>query len=99
MKQNIMIEEIDKKVSILLRYRDQAFVVERPELRATICTMLEKCYFLQHTILLNRRFTETKNNYFFLANVAANRHYRDWGLDEVADIYNEMRTIAIKYMD
>lgn len=95
----LLIEEIDTKIEVLLKYRDKEFIIEKTELRASICSIIEKCYFLQFTILMNRRFKENKDNYFFTANAAANRHYRDWGLDEVADIYNELRKIALIYMD
>jgi hypothetical protein len=37
-------------------------------------------------------------NQFFTAKVAVNRHYRDWGLHEVADIYEELCAIAEPFM-
>jgi hypothetical protein len=93
-----MIETIDSKIKILLRYRDSDAVIKYSELRASICTLIEKAYFLQAIIILNKSFFEKSDNQFFTAKSAVNRHYRDWGLDEVADIYNELCTIAESYL-
>lgn len=97
-KTKLLFEEIDIKIEVLLKYRDEEFIIEKTELRASICALIEKCYFLQFTILMNKRFKENVS-YFFSAQHSANRHYRDWGLDEVADIYNDLRKIALIYMD
>jgi len=98
-EKKLLFEEIDKKIEVLLKYRDEEFIIEKTELRASICAIIEKCYFLQFTILMNRRFKENNDIYFFSAQHSANRHYRDWGLDEIADIYNDLRKIALIYMD
>lgn len=99
MKDDLIIEKIDKNIATLLKHRDSEFVIQRPKLRATVCGVIEKCYFLQSVILKNIRFSENSSDFFFMADSAVNRHFRDWGLDEIADIYNETRKIAVKYMD
>ena len=93
-----MIEKIDLKIGILLKYRDTAEVIKSSELRASVCTLIEKAYFLESIILSNKTFSEKSDNQFFTAKSAVNRHYRDWGLDKVGDIYNELCTIAESYL-
>jgi hypothetical protein len=93
-----MIDKIDYKIEILLKHRDAPSVIKSPELRASVCTLIEKAYFLEAVILSNRTFSEGIDNQFFTAKAAINRHFRDWGLDEVADIYNEVCEIAEPYL-
>lgn len=93
-----MIDKIDYKIEILLKYRDAPSVIKSPELRASVCTLIEKAYFLEAVILSKRTFSEGIGNQFFTAKVAINRHFRDWGLDEVADIYNGLCEIADPYL-
>jgi hypothetical protein len=44
--------------------------------------------------LKNKTIKESVENQFFTAQYSVNRHFRDWNLDEVADIYNELRILA-----
>jgi hypothetical protein len=84
-----MIEKIDSKIKVLLKYKDADEIVKLPELRVSVCTLIEKAYFLESLILLNKPFSERSGNQFFTAQSAVKRHYKDWGLDEVADIYDD----------
>lgn len=93
-----MIENIDSKIKILLQFRDANEVVKNSYLRASICNFIEKAYFLEAIILLNKTFSEKTDDQFFTAKSAVNRHFRDWGLDQVADIYNELCVIAQPYI-
>ena len=93
-----MIEKIDLKIKVLLAYRDAIEVVTTPDLRASICTLIEKAYFLESVILSNKTFSEKSDSQFFTAKATVNRHFRDWGMEEVADIYNELCEIAQAYL-
>ncbi len=93
-----MIQAIDNKINLLLKHRDAENVIKFPDLRASICTIIEKSYFLEYHILRNTKFFEDINNQFFTARSSVNRHFRDWGLEDVADIYNELCEIAEPYL-
>ncbi len=93
-----MIDIIDLKIKKLLEIRDSEYVLKYTELRATICNVSEKAYLLEVLILQNKKIKENEDDQFFIASAAVNRHFRDWGLDEVADIYNELRLIAKDYI-
>jgi len=49
-------------------------------------------------LIPNQKLNSYSSN-FFSAKSSVNRHYRDWGLDEVADIYNELYKIAEPYLN
>jgi hypothetical protein len=93
-----MIEKIDLKISRLLKCRDSEEILQNPKLRGLICDVISRAYFLEYTILSHTTFTEHSDDKFFTANAAVNRIFRDYGLDEVADIYNELKEIAAPYM-
>jgi len=93
-----MIEEIDLKIERLLKCRDRKNVINNPNLRALICVVIEKAYFLEYIVLSNKTFKENIDNQFFVAREAINRQFRDSGLDEVADIFNELHSIAQPYL-
>ena len=93
-----MLNEIDNKILILLEHRDSSEVINDNKLRALICTVIEKAYFLQSIILLDKRFSEKQDDQFFIAKAAVNRIFRDSGLDEVADVYNDLCLIAKPYL-
>jgi uncharacterized protein YaaR (DUF327 family) len=93
-----MIEEIDKKIKILLEFRDSEDVKKSKELRGWLCDTISHSYSLESAILFNNKL-KYSDSQFFKAQSAVSRHYVDWGLNEVADIYNELRIIALKYMD
>ena len=93
-----MLREIDNKILTLLRYRDSKEVANNNKVRALICTVIEKAYFLQSIILLDKKFSEKQDDQFFISEAAANRIFRDYGLDEVADVYNELCQIAKPYL-
>lgn len=93
-----MIDNIDNKIVMLLKHRDSDYVKKYPELRAWICDTIGHCYSLESCMLLSNQKLNSYSANFFTAKVAVNRHYRDWGLDEVADIYNELCTIAEPYL-
>ena len=94
-----MLKEIDNKIIQLLKFRDSEEVTKDAKLRAMVCTVIEKAYFLESILLLQMSFSETKDNQFFVANAAVNRYFRDSGLDEVADIYNDLCKIAGPYLN
>ena len=93
-----MLKQIDNKILLLLKHRDSMDVMNDHKLRAMVCTVIEKAYFLESIMLLNTKFSESKDNQFFVAKSAVNRYFRDSGLDEVADIYNELSIIAEPYI-
>ena len=93
-----MIEDIDLKIAQLLKHRDKEDIKQNPKLRALICSVIEKAYFLQYIILSDKKFTEDSSDQFFSAKTSVNRYFRDSGIDEVADIYNELRSIAEPYL-
>lgn len=93
-----MLEEIDNKILILLKYRDSVEIINDTRLRAMVCTAIEKAYFLESIILLDTKFSESKDDQFYVAKSAVNRYFRDSGLNEVADIYNELCMIAERYL-
>ncbi|HZH63970.1 MAG TPA: hypothetical protein VEY10_03695 [Flavisolibacter sp.] len=94
-----MIDNIDNKIVMLLKHRDSDYVKKYPELRAWICDTIGHCYSLESCMLLSNQKLNAYSANFFTAKTAVNRHYRDWGLDEVADIYNELCTIAEPYLE
>ncbi|MEO9023280.1 MAG: hypothetical protein ABI237_18545 [Ginsengibacter sp.] len=93
-----MLKEIDNKIEILHKFRDTEIALNSNDLRASICTVIEKAYFLESIVLLSKTFIEEPDNQFFTANSAVNRYFRDWGLDKVADIFNELCLIAKPYI-
>jgi hypothetical protein len=93
-----MLKEIDNKILILLKYKDSVDTINDTRLRAMVCTVIEKAYFLESIILLDTKFSESKNDQFFVAKSAVNRYFRDSGLNEVANIYNELCVIAEPYL-
>jgi hypothetical protein len=93
-----MLKQIDQNISTLLKHRDSTQILNDDKLRAMICTVIEKAYFLESIILLKRTFTEKQDDQFFLAKTSVNRYFRDAGLDEVADIYNELQSLAEPYL-
>lgn len=92
-----MIESIDKKIVILLNHRDSEYVKGYPELRGWVCDTIGHCYYLECCILTNQKLNSYSSQ-FFSAQSTVNRHYRDWALDEVADIYNELIEMAKPYL-
>jgi hypothetical protein len=92
-----MFEKIDDKIATLLKYRDSDYVKKYPELQGSICDTIAHCYSLENCIATSGKLNDYSNNYFS-AKVAVNRHYRDWGLEEVADIYNELCLLASPYL-
>lgn len=98
-KNNIMLKEIDNKILLLLAHRDSIDVMNDDRLRAMVCTVIEKAYFLESIILLKTKFSESNDNQFFVAKSAVNRYFRDSGLDSVADIYIELCEIAEPYLE
>lgn len=94
-----MINEIDFRIMKLLEIRDSKYVMEFPELRASVCNVIEKAYFLESLVLKKKRIFENSENQFFTAQSAVNRHFRDWNLEEVADIYDELRLMAKDYIE
>lgn len=93
-----MIELIDFKIKRLIEIRDSIEIINNPELRGYICGLIEKAYFLEKLILLNKLVEEPIDNQYFVSHSSVNRFFRDWNLDEVADIYNELYEIAKKYI-
>lgn len=93
-----MIEEIDIKITRLLKCRDNEETLQYPKVRALICNVIEKAYFLEYIILSEKTFTESSDDKFFTAKAAVNRYFRDLGFSEVADIYNELYVIAEPYL-
>lgn len=94
-----MIEKIDIMIKRLLEYRDSELAIKNPKyLRSDICIIIEKAYFLEALILKDLRYFEPPDNQFFIAHASVNRQIRDWGLDEVADIYNELREMSKLYI-
>jgi hypothetical protein len=93
-----LIIQIDNKILKLLKCRDSIEVLANPKLRATICNVISKAYYLQSIILLKTKFEEKQDDQFFSANTSVNRHFRDWGVDKVGDIYNELQNIAKDYI-
>jgi hypothetical protein len=95
----MLLNEIDKKILLLLQYRDSEYVLQHADVRGSICNVISHCYSLETCILLSDRKLNSYSNDFFVAKSAVNRHVRDSGLDEVADIYNELCEIAKPYME
>lgn len=93
-----MIEIIDKKIKRLLEIRDSKEIITNSELRATICGVIEKAYLLEKLILLNKKINEPIDNQFYVSFSSVNRFFRDWNLDEVADIYIELHEISKNYI-
>ncbi|WP_264559122.1 hypothetical protein [Flavobacterium sp. N2270] len=93
-----MIEIIDLKIKKLIQLRDDDAVISNPDVRANICGVIEKAFLLEKLILSNKKLKENNDNQFFTANSAVNRYFREWNLDEVADIYNELSDLAKEYI-
>ena len=93
-----MIEIIDKKIKRLLEIRDSRAIRANSELRGTICGVIEKDYLQEKRILLNKKINEPIDNQFYVSFSSVNRFFRDWNLDEVADIYIELHEISKNYI-
>jgi hypothetical protein len=91
-----MIEDIESKINRLTAVRNSNYVKSNSNLESWLCDTIAHCYSLESCILLSNKLNSFSKN-FFEANVSVNRFYREWGLDEVADIYNDLRKIAINF--
>lgn len=91
-----MVNKIDKYVIRLLEIRNFENLVENQNLRGRICDMIAHCYHLEYCVLLNEKLNIDSER-FFKAKYSVNRYLRDWGLDEAADIYNELRVLSKEY--
>lgn len=91
------IKIIEEKTIELLKIRDSNTLIENKELRGYICDTIGHFYLLESCIL-SSGVLNSYSSKFFTSDVAILRHYRDWNLDNVADIYQEVRFIALKYL-
>ncbi len=91
------IKIIEEKISELLEIRDSKILFENKELKSWICDTIGHFYMLESCILSDSTLNIYSTN-FFSSEVAILRHYRDWNLDNVADIYQDIRLISLKYL-
>jgi hypothetical protein len=91
------IEFINEKINRVKEIKDSS-----PNLTALDLDRLEyvikRINELNENVLKEKKFKEDIPNQFFVAKTAVNRIFRDSGLDEVADIYNDLLVIAKDYM-
>jgi|688.fasta_scaffold60837_1 hypothetical protein len=92
-----MINKIDNYIKTLIEIRDSEYVASNLNLKGWVCNAIAHCYHLECCFLINEKLNSHSEN-FFTANSAINRKFRDWGLDDVADIYNELRLLAKDYI-
>ena len=88
-----MINKIDIYIKRLLEIRNLENLTDEPNLKGWISNVIAHCYHLECCIMMNIKLNVDSER-FFKAKYSVNRYLRDWGLDEVGDIYNELRVIS-----
>lgn len=91
-----MIDKIDIYIKRLLEIRNFENLTDDSNIKGWISNIIAHCYHLECCMMMNIKLNVDSERFFKLK-YSVNRYLRDWGLDEVADIYNELRVLSKEY--
>ena len=89
--------KIDGLVNELIKIRDKPNLSDKPIVKGLICEVISKCYQIEWAILSVKKIKEDSDHQFFVARESIVRYFYDWGLDEVAEIYLQLRELVKKH--
>ena len=94
----IMLNNIDIYIERLLDIRNMENLTDEPNIKGWISSMIAHFYHLECCMMMNIKLNVDSER-FFKAKYSVNRYLRDWGLDEIADIYNRVRVLSKEYLN